>query len=49
MKPDAFYERIDKTVEVKYVYFKPYLTWAVKEKLTQEPNRVIEETHVYFK
>ncbi len=49
MKPDAWFERLEKTVEVKYVYFKPYLTWAFRESLDREPARVIEETHVYFK
>jgi hypothetical protein len=44
LKP--FFDRIPYQKEVNEVYFKPYMTWAIKEKL---PNfnkvRTIEESH----
>ncbi len=49
LKPPAFFESIDREVNVDYEFFKPYLTWAVFEVLNHEMPREIEESYVYFK
>jgi hypothetical protein len=37
-------------VNVNYEFFKPYLTWAIFEKLNdKEVSREIQESYVYFK
>ena len=36
--------------EVSVEYYKPYLTWAFKEKIASTVSvRVVEESHVYYK